>query len=180
MSLKAAVVVSSLKTPSTFLSIVHNLYAKESKCDFLKTEIQYLGHVISSQGVHMDMFKVDAIVHWPYPTNLEELQIFLGLTSFYRKYVRDYATIDVPMTDQLKGKGKTFTWGEEQQRSFEKLKVALASAPNLAIMDPTKPFVVETDASDRAIGAVWLQDGRPIAFESKKSDKAQQNYYVYE
>ncbi|MCO5576624.1 hypothetical protein L7F22_030439 [Adiantum nelumboides] len=84
------------------------------------------------------------------------------------------------MTDQLKGKGKTFTWGEEQQRSFEKLKVTLASAPILAIVDPKKPFVVETDASDRAIGAVLLQDGRPIAFESKTLDKSQQNYSVYE
>ncbi|MCO5604546.1 hypothetical protein L7F22_058713 [Adiantum nelumboides] len=128
----------------------------------------------------MDMSKVDAIVHWAHSTNLEELQIFLGLVGFYRKYVRDYAKIVVPMTDQLKGKGKTFTWGEEQQRSFEKLKIALASAPILAIVDPTKPFVVETDASDRAIGAVLLQDGRPIVFESKKLDTAQQNYSVYE
>ncbi|MCO5575281.1 hypothetical protein L7F22_029081 [Adiantum nelumboides] len=84
----------------------HNLFAKESKCDFLKIEIQYLGHVISSQGVHMDMSKVDAIVHWPHPTNLEELQIFLGLASFYREYVRDYAKIFVPMTDQLKATEK--------------------------------------------------------------------------
>ncbi|MCO5561297.1 hypothetical protein L7F22_014918 [Adiantum nelumboides] len=86
----------------------------------------------------------------------------------------------MPMTDQLKGKGKTFTWGEEQQRSFEKFKVALASASILAILDPTKPFVVETNASDRAIGAILLQDGRPIAFESKKLDTSQQNYFVYE
>ncbi|MCO5550174.1 hypothetical protein L7F22_003656 [Adiantum nelumboides] len=150
----------------------HNLYAKESKCDFFKIEIQYLGHVISSHGVHMDMSKVNDIVHWPHPTNLKELQIFLGLAGFYRKFVRDYAKISVPMTNQLKAQGKTFTWGEAQQRSFEKLKVALASAPILAIVDPTKPFVVEIDASDRAIGAVLLQDGRPIAFESKKLDKA--------
>ncbi|MCO5579599.1 hypothetical protein L7F22_033456 [Adiantum nelumboides] len=80
----------------------HNLYAKESKCDFLKTEIQYLGHVISSQCVHMDMSKVYAIVHWPHPTNLEQLQIFLGFAGFYHKYVRNYAKIAMPMIDQLK------------------------------------------------------------------------------
>ena len=158
----------------------HKLYAKESKCEFLQTEIHYLGHVISAQGVQMDMSKVEAIAHWPHPTNLEELQIFLGLAGFYRKFVRDFEKIAIPMTDHLKAQGKTFTWGEEQQRSFEKLKVALASAPILAIVDPTKPFVVETDASDRAIGAVLLQDGKPIAFESKKLDKAQQNYSTYE
>ncbi|MCO5550198.1 hypothetical protein L7F22_003680 [Adiantum nelumboides] len=129
----------------------------------------------------MDMSKVDAIVHWPHPTNLEELQIFLGLAGFYCKFVCDYAKISVSMTDQLKAQGKNFTWGEEQQRSFdEKLKVALASAPILAIVDLAKPFVVETDASDKAIGAVLLQDGRPVALESKKLDKAQQNYFVYE
>ncbi|MCO5600686.1 hypothetical protein L7F22_054801 [Adiantum nelumboides] len=155
----------------------HNLYAKESKCEFLKKEIHYLGHVISLQGVHMDMSKVDAIVHWPHPTNLEELQIFLGLAGFYRKYVRDYAKIVVPMTDQLKGKGKTFTWDEEQQRSFEKLKVALASAPILAIVDPTKSFVVEIDASDRAIGAV-LQPRSPMAVGQEKEKIQSVKYFL--
>ncbi|MCO5553835.1 hypothetical protein L7F22_007361 [Adiantum nelumboides] len=130
--------------------------------------------------MHMDMSKVDAIVHWPHPTNLEELHIFLGLAVFRRKFIRDYAKIFVPMTDQLKSQGNTFTWGEEQQQSFEKLKVALAFAPILTIVDPTKSFVVEIDASDRAIGEVLLQDGRPTAFESKKLDEAQQNFYVYE
>ncbi|MCO5564626.1 hypothetical protein L7F22_018291 [Adiantum nelumboides] len=128
----------------------------------------------------MDMSKVDAIVHWLHPTNLKELQIFLGLAGLYRKFVYDYAKISVPMTTQLKAQGKSFTWGQEQQQSFEKLKVALASAPILAIVDPTKPFVVDTDASDRAIGVVLLQDGRPVVFESKKLDKGQQNYCVYE
>ena len=158
----------------------HKLYAKESKCDFFQTKIHYLGHVISTQGIQMDMAKVNAILHWPHPTNLEELQIFLGLAGFCRKFVHQYARIVVPMTDQLKTKGKTFTWNKEQQASFNKIKVALASAPILAIVDPTKPFVVETNASDRSIGAVLLQDGKPIAFESKKLDKAQQNYFVYE
>ncbi|MCO5603550.1 hypothetical protein L7F22_057701 [Adiantum nelumboides] len=127
------------------------------------------GHAILEFGNK----KVDAIVHWPHPTNLEELQIFLGLANFYHKFIRDYTKISIPMTNQLKAQCKTFTWGEEQQQIFEKLKVALASAPILVI-------VVETDASDRAIGAVLLQYGRSIAFESKKLDKAQQNYFVYE
>ena len=158
----------------------HKLYAKESKCEFFKEQVHYLGHIISNKGIMMDPDKVDAIVRWPHPTNLEELQIFLGLAGFYRKFIQDYAKIAVPMTNQLKDKGRSFTWGEEQQRSFDKLKVAIATAPILAIVDPHKPFVVETDASATAIGAVLIQDGRPIAFESKKLNRAQQNYSAYE
>ena len=107
----------------------------------------------------MDTSKVDSILKWPHPKNLEELQIFLGLVGFYCKFVKDYAKITVPMMDQLKGKGKSFTWGDAQQRSFETLKVALAATPILVIVDPTKPFVVETYGSDQAFGAILLQDG---------------------
>ena len=124
----------------------------------------------------MDPSKVEVILNWPNPKNLEELKIFLGMTGFDRTFIRDYAKIAVPMTDQLKAQGRAFKWGEDQQSSFNKLRLALATAPLLAIVDPHKPFVVETDASARAIGAVLLQDGRPVAFESKKLDKAQQNY----
>ena len=158
----------------------HKLYAKESKCEFFKEKIHYLGHIISNEGIMMDPDKVDAIVRWPHPTNLEELQIFLGLAGFYRKFIRDYAKIAVPMTNQLKDKGRSFTWGEEQQRSFDTLKIAISTAPILAMVDPHKPFVVETDASATAIGAVLIQDARPIAFESKKLNRAQQNYSAYE
>ena len=77
----------------------HNLIAQESKCEFLKIDICYLEHVISSKGIAMDMTIVNAILHWPHPKNLEEIQIFLGLAGFYRKYVRQYAKIAVPMTN---------------------------------------------------------------------------------
>ena len=84
------------------------------------------------------------------------------------------------MTNQLKAQGKSFTWGSKQQSSFEKLKVAIATAPVLVVVDPCKPFVVETNASASAVGAVLLQDRRPIAFESKKLNNAQRNYSAYE
>lgn len=82
---------------------------------------------------------------------VEELQIFSGMVGFYRKYVRDYAKISVSMTNQLKEQGKKFNWGEAQERSFNKLKVALATTPILVVVDPLKPYVVEMDASDKAI-----------------------------
>ena len=102
------------------------------------------------------------------------------MAGFYCKFVNGYAKIFVPMIDQLKGAAITFHWGEEQQWSFDKLKVALATAPILAIVDPQKPFVVETDASAKAIGAVLIQDGLLVAYESKKLNHAQQNYSTYE
>ena len=119
------------------------MFAKESKCVFFAEEIQYLGHIISAKGMRMDPEKVEAILRWPAPKNLQELQIFLGMSGFYRQYVRDYAKISVPMTDQLRSKSKDISWGEAQQRSFEKLKVALAVAPILDIVDPNEPFVLE-------------------------------------
>ena len=105
----------------------HQLYAKDSKCEFFKTKTHYLGHIISNKGIRMDPEKVDAILKWPHPCNLQELQMFLRLTGFYHKYIRDYAKIAIPMTNQLKAQGKFFTWGSEQQSNFHKLKVAIAT-----------------------------------------------------
>ena len=102
--------------------------------------MKYLGHIISRDGLRMDPEKVQAILEWPEPKNLEELQIFLGMSGFYRRFIRDYAKIAVPMTNQLKGKGKTFEWGEDQKKSMQKLKVAIATAPILYIVDPNKPL----------------------------------------
>ena len=94
--------------------------------------------------------------------------------------MKDYAKVAVPLTNQLKAKGCNFFWGEDQQRSFDKLKFAIATAPVLSVVDPHKPFVVEMDASGTAVGAVLLQEGRPIAYESKKLNEAQKNYSAYE
>ncbi len=104
----------------------------------------------------MEPDKVEAIVKWPAPRNLEERHIFLGMSGFYRQYVNDYAKIAVPLTDQLKTKTKNISWGDSQQKSFDKLKVAIAGAPILTIADPNKPFILEKDASNEAIGAVLM------------------------
>ena len=96
----------------------------------------------------MDPRKVDAIVRWPPPTNVVELQTFLGLAGFYHKCIKNYAKIVVPMMNQLRTKGHSFVWGEAQQQSFDQLKVALATAPVLAIVYPNQPFLVELNASE--------------------------------
>ena len=153
---------------------------KKNKCEFFEKELHYLGHIISAEGTRMEPEKVETILKWPARRNLEELQIFLGMSGFYRQYVKDYTKIGVPLTDQLRTKTKSISWGDAQQASFDKLKVAIAAAPVLSIVDPNEPFVLETDASGEAVGAVLMQRGRPIAFESKKLDRAQRNYSAYE
>ena len=105
---------------------VNKVYAKESKCEFFEEKIHYLGHIISSDGITMEPSKIEAIMNWPSPTNLKEIQVFLRLAGFYRKFVKDYAKVAVPLTDQLKAKGRDFFWGEEEQHSFNKLKLATA------------------------------------------------------
>ena len=128
----------------------------------------------------MNLEKVDAILKWSAPKTLQELQIFLCMLGFYRQYLRDYAKILVSMTDRLQSKSKEISWGEAQLQSFKKLKVALAAALVLDIVNPNEPFVLETDASGDAIGAILMQGGCPTAFKSKKLNRAQQNYLAYE
>jgi hypothetical protein len=131
----------------------------------------------------VDQHKIDAVKTWPIPTNISELRSFLGLASYYRKFVKDFSAIATPMT-QLLHKDKPYHWGKDQNSAFESLKHCLISAPVLILPDPTKPFTVTTDASDLAMGAVLSQDQgkgeQPIAFESRKLSPAEQNYPVHE
>ena len=128
----------------------------------------------------MDPSKGGTILNQPHPDILKKLQIFIGLVGPYDKFICDYAKIDVLVTNQLKANSCNIFWGEEQQLNFDKLKVAIATAPLVAIFDPHKPFVVETNASSTAIGAILLQDGWPITSEGKKINRVQQIYSTYE
>ncbi|MCO5548898.1 hypothetical protein L7F22_002360 [Adiantum nelumboides] len=128
----------------------------------------------------MEHEKVESILRWPTPRNLEELQIFRGMLGLYRQYIKNYAKIEVPLTDQLRTKTKNISWGASQQRSFDKLKVAIAAAHVLTIVDSNEPFVLETDVSGEAMGAVLIQRGYLVAFESKNLDRAQRNNLAYD
>ncbi|KAJ0958356.1 putative nucleotidyltransferase, Ribonuclease H [Helianthus annuus] len=144
----------------------HKFFAKLSKCTFAVPTISYLGHVISSNGVEAEPDKLQAIQSWPTPTSITALRGFLGLTGYYRRFVRDYATIASPLTDLLKQ--PSLVWNEKATVAFNNLKEAMVSLVTLTLPNFSKPFDVTTDASNVAVGAVLSQGDHPIAFFSKK------------
>lgn len=140
-------------------------YLKRAKCLFAQSQVEYLGHVVSGKGVEPEPSKVRAIVQWPTPTSTKELRAFLGLTGFYQKFVKNYASIAAPLTTLLCK--DAFVWIEASQAAFDQLKIAMNSALILAPPNFVEPFIVETDASGITMGAVLAQQGHPIAFFSK-------------
>nr|KYP68328.1 Retrotransposable element Tf2 [Cajanus cajan] len=145
----------------------HSYFAKLSKCSFAVSSIHYLGHIISAQGVQPDPSKVQAILDWPPPRNLTALRGFLGLTGFYRRFIRHYAALAAPLTDLLRST-TSFHWSDTEMQAFKNLQEALTTAPVLALPNFQASFDIETDASSTAVGAVLLQSGHPIAYFSKK------------
>ncbi|KAD2393790.1 hypothetical protein E3N88_40767 [Mikania micrantha] len=156
----------------------NKLMAKRSKCTFGGSQVEYLGHLISQQGVSTDAKKIEAVVQWPIPQNLKQLRGFLGLAGYYRRLIQSFGSIAKPLTELLEK--DSFLWSEAAQVAFETLKQALSSAPVLALPDFTKPFVVETDASSKGLGAVLIQDHHPIAYISKALSTKQLMLSVYE
>jgi len=140
------------------------LYAKRSKCFFGVKEVEYLGHIVSHEGVKVDPSKIKAIKEWKIPTSIKHLRGFLGLTGYYRKFIKNYGRIVAPITTLLKE--DAFSWTLEATKAFQHLKEAMCQVPVLATPDFTKTFIVECDASGNGIGVVLMQDEKPIAFES--------------
>jgi hypothetical protein len=158
----------------------HILFVKLSKCSFGMTEVDYLGHTVSGSGVAMDKCKVKDILNWPPPTTIKQLRGFLGLTGYYRRFIKSYSSIALPLTDLLKK--DMFKWDKDTAAAFILLQKAVSTTPVLALPDFIQPFVLETDASSSGIGVILSQRGHPIAFFSKKLGlKAQQqSAYVRE
>jgi hypothetical protein len=156
----------------------NQLYAKFSKCTFGQSKIEYLGHLISGEGVATDPAKINIIQSWPRPSNVTQLRSFLGLTGYYRRFIEGYGIICRPLFNALKK--DSFKWDNEQEASFQQLKQVMSTAPVLALPDFTKPFISETDASGLGIGAILMQRGQPIAFLSKTLGPKAQGASIYE
>jgi hypothetical protein len=157
----------------------HSLYLKKSKCSFGRSELEYLGHIISAQGVSTDLEKIKAVQQWPTPIDCKQLWSFLGLAGYYRKFIRHYGTISKPLTDLLK-KNTVYVWTPQLQSSFDTLKEAPVTAPVLILPDFTKEFCIETDASGKGIGAGLMQQGHPVAYLSKSLSSKNQALSTYE
>jgi hypothetical protein len=153
-------------------------FIKFSKCTFAQQEISYLGHVISQEGVSTDPTKTEAMIKWHVPQNFTDLRGFLGLTGYYRKYVKNYGIIAKPLTHLLQN--KTFSWNQAAQVAFDKLKLAMTSTHVLSFPDFSKVFIIEIDACDTGIGAVLIQEGHHIAYFSKGLSIANQRLSTYE
>lgn len=185
----------------------NNMRIRADKCEWLQKEVKYLGHIVSGDGIKTDPKKVQAIQEFVRPRNLKNLQSFLGVCIQYSQYIHHYAEMSYPLTNLLSydhktlGKNpkirtkqeleeekldekKTLVWTPECQFAFERIKKAMSDTADphciLAFPDPTLPYELHTDASDRALGAVLSQNGRPIAYYSKKLLPAESRYMTYE
>jgi hypothetical protein len=162
----------------------HGLYAKLKKCEFDKSLVEFFNYMISPNGVSMDKSKVETIQCWVVPSSVKDVQCFLGFANFHRRFIKGYSKITTPLT-ALTCKEKPFLWNPKAQATFDTLKMAFTFASVLIHPDPTKPFTVETDTSDFALGAILSQSGidgllHPVAFYSRKMTSAEINYQVYD
>ncbi|GJY99984.1 putative reverse transcriptase domain-containing protein, partial [Tanacetum coccineum] len=155
------------------------LYAKFSKCEFWLREVQFLGHVINGDGIHVDPSKIEAVKNWKAPRTPSEVHSFLGLAGYYRRFIENFSKIAKSLTI-LTQKSKTFDWGKEQERAFQTLKDKLCNAPVLALPDGSEDFVVYCNASGLGLGCVLMQRGKVIAYASRQLKIHEKNYTTYD
>ena len=160
------------------------LLLKPEKCQWHTDELEFLGYILQKGSVSMSPRKVEAVTAWPIPTCVKEVMAFLGFANFYRRFIQGYSKITSVLSDLTK-KEKPFGWTQECQAAFEELKRRFTCQPILATFNPNKSRVLETDASDFAIGACLSQEGddgklRPVAYYSRKLSAPELNYDVHD
>ena len=157
------------------------LKLKAKKCHIFAEQVEFLGHIISPEGIATDPKKVEAIKIWREPSNVTEVRSFVGLCSYYRRYIKNFAAIAKPL-NKLTEKNNSFHWTRECQEAFDALKARLIQSPILSSPNFNEPFILDTDASNTAIGAVLSQviDGqeRVVAYASRALSKQERKYCV--
>ncbi|RVW70601.1 Transposon Ty3-G Gag-Pol polyprotein [Vitis vinifera] len=157
----------------------NQLYAKLEKCDFWLQEIQFLGHMVSQEGISVDPTKVEAVTKWERPKNVFEVRSFLGLAGYYRRFVENFSRIACPMT-RLTRKGVNFDWNDRCEESFQELKRRLTTAPVLITPISGERYTVYCDASKNGLGCVLMQRGRVVAYASRQLKNHEQNYPTHD
>lgn len=155
------------------------LYAKFSKCEFWLREVQFLGHIVGSEGIRVDPAKIEAVMNWERPKTPTEVRSFMGLAGYYRRFVKDFSKIAVPLT-RLTRKNEKFEWTDKCEKSFQELKQKLVTAPVLALPDDQGDFVIYSDASHKGLGCVLMQHGKVIAYASRQLKPHEQRYPTHD
>lgn len=156
-----------------------------NKCSFFQENLEYLGYEISEMGIRPGKLKINAVENFPTPSNVHEIRQFIGLASYFRKFIHNFAMIARPLTD-LTRKNSSWHWGPEQENSFRELKQHLIQRPLLGIYDPKKPTYLHTDASKYGLAGILMQKDndssplKPIAYFSRKTSVDEQTYHAYE
>nr|GEU97891.1 hypothetical protein [Tanacetum cinerariifolium] len=156
-----------------------DLYAKFSKCEFWIPKVQFLGHVIDSQGIHVDPAKIESVKYWTSPKSLTEIRQFLGLAGYYRRFIEEFSKMAKPMTKLTQKKVK-FEWGDKQEAAFQLLKQKLCSAPILALPEGCEDFIVYYDASNKGLGTVLMQREKVISYASRQLKIHEKNYTTHD
>ncbi|KAD5802640.1 hypothetical protein E3N88_14000 [Mikania micrantha] len=155
------------------------LYAKFSKCEFWLREVQFLGHVVNSEGIHVDPAKIEAIKNWDNPKTPTEIRSFLGLAGYYRRFISNFSKIALPLT-KLTQKSEPFVWEQKQEDAFQTLKQKLCDAPILSLPEDCDDFMVYCDASHQGLGCVLIQRDKVIAYASRQLKIHEKNYTTHD
>nr|GFA04391.1 putative reverse transcriptase domain-containing protein [Tanacetum cinerariifolium] len=155
------------------------LYAKFSKCEFWSPKVQFLGHVIDSQGIHVDPTKIESFKDWASPKSPMKIHQFLRLAGYYRRFIEGFSKIAKPMTKLTQKKVK-FEWGDKQEAAFQLLKQKLCSAPILALPEGSEDFIVYCDASNKGLGTVLMQRENVISYALRELKIHEKNYTTHD
>nr|KAJ0188146.1 hypothetical protein LSAT_V11C900481340 [Lactuca sativa] len=165
--------------PIEMQELSEKLYVKFIKCEFWIRRVEFLGHVVSEEGIHVDPSKIKATQNWSAPkTPTKNLQ-FLGLAGYYRRFIQNFYRIAKPLTT-LTHKSMAFAWEEKQEKAFQTLKRALCTAPILSLAEGIKDFVVYCDASNQGLGCILIQQGKVIAYASRQLKTHEVNYTTHD